>query len=99
MNISTGIYEQIINQLFRVKLDAIDTSQFYVGTKKIGKEEAVVLLGRYLQRLLETAFASIPDDQSSEKCVEFVNSVIKALGREFCLDEHVKWGLTPFYKR
>ena len=30
MNISTGIYEQIINQLFKIKLDEIDEERFYI---------------------------------------------------------------------
>ena len=87
MNIETGVYEQIVNQLFSIKLKNIDKERFYVGTKLIGKREAVELLSRYLQHLLEIAFAGIPEDQSSEQCAKFVNDVIKKLGRDFNVED------------
>ena len=40
----TGIYEQIINQLFRHKLETYNRNVYHIGTKEIGREEAIVYL-------------------------------------------------------
>lgn len=83
MNIPTGIYEQIINHLFKMKLDEVDSERFYIGKKPITKEEAIHILSKYLQHLIEIVFIGAPEDQNTDKYTEFVNSVIRALGREF----------------
>ena len=56
MNISTGIYEQIINRLFQLKLNQVDSERFYIGKKPIAKDDAVKILSKYLQHLIEVAF-------------------------------------------
>lgn len=87
MDISTGIYEQIINRLFKLKLEKVDTERFYIGKKPIAKEEAIRILSKYLQHLIEVAFIGTPEDQDADKYTEFVNSVIKTLGREFNVED------------
>ena len=86
-SISTGIYEQIINRLFQLKLDKVDTERFYIGKKIISKDDAVHILSKYLQRLIEIAFVGSPEDLNVEKYTDFVNSVIKTLGREFSVED------------
>lgn len=44
--ISTGVYEQIINRLFKLKLDEVDADRFFIGKKKITKEDAVHILSK-----------------------------------------------------
>ena len=34
-NIHTGVYEQIINRLFKLKLNEVDAGRFYIGKKLI----------------------------------------------------------------
>ena len=87
MNISTGIYEQIINQLFKIKLDEIDEERFYIGRKSISKSDAVHILSKYLQHLIEIAFIGTADEQDTDKYTDFVNSVIKTLGKEFNVED------------
>ena len=87
MDISTGIYEQIINRLFKLKLEKVDAERFYIGKKPIAKEEAIRILSKYLQHLIEVAFIGTPEDQDADKYTEFVNSVIKTLGREFNVED------------
>ena len=87
MNISTGIYEQIINQLFKIKLDEIDEERFYIGRKSISKSDAVHILSKYLQHLIEIAFIGTADEQNTDKYTDFVNSVIKTLGKEFNVED------------
>lgn len=86
-NIPTGVYEQIINRLFNLKLSRMDAERFYIGKKQISKDDAVHILSKYLQRLIEVAFVGVPDDQEVGKYTDFVNSVIKTLGREFDVDD------------
>ena len=86
-SISTGVYEQIINRLFQLKLDKVDTERFYIGKKIISKDDAVHILSKYLQRLIEIAFVGSPEDLNVNKYTDFVNSVIKTLGREFSVDD------------
>lgn len=59
-NIHTGVYEQIINRLFKLKLNEVDAGRFYIGKKLISKDDAVHILSKYLQHLIEVAFAGTP---------------------------------------
>lgn len=86
-NISTGVYEQIINRLFLLKLNKVDAERFYIGKKLISKDDAVHILSKYLQHLIEVAFIGTPEDQNVDKYIEFVNSVIRTLGKEFNVDD------------
>lgn len=86
-NIHTGVYEQIINRLFKLKLNKVDTERFYIGKKPISKDDAMSILSKYLQNLIEIAFANTPDDQDADKYTDFINSVIKALGKEFNMND------------
>ena len=40
-NIHTGVYEQIINRLFKLKLNEVDAGRFYISKKLIAKDDAV----------------------------------------------------------
>lgn len=41
----------------------MDAERFYIGKKQISKDDAVHILSKYLQRLIEVAFVGVPDDQ------------------------------------
>lgn len=86
-NISTGVYEQIINCLFQSKLNGVDSERFYIGKRMISKTDAVHILSKYLQRLIEVAFVGVTEEQNVDKYTDFVNSVIKTLGREFDVED------------
>ena len=85
--IATGIYEQIINRLFKQKLDQVDTERFYIGKKAISKGDAINILSKYLQHLIEIAFLGTAEDENADKYTVFINSVIKTLGREFNIED------------
>lgn len=86
-NIITGVYEQIINRLFRLKLNQVDAERFYIGKRPISKNDAVHILSKYLQHLIEIAFIGTPEDENADKYTDFINSVIKTLGREFKIED------------
>lgn len=85
-DIQTGVYEQIINRLFQLKLNEVDADRFYIGKKQITKDDAVRILSKYLQHLIETAFIDEPEDEDVGKYTDFINSVIRTLGKEFKIE-------------
>ncbi len=83
-----GIYDQIINQLFRAKIEACDKEAFYIGEKKIGRSEAVVNLTSYLSNIVRDVIkAEAIDEAGVERCMGFINSVIKCLGSSFNMQD------------
>lgn len=85
----TGIYEQIINQLFKYKLDRCDRKVYHIGIKKIGKEEAIKHLSRYLYSLIQRLVADLVDtDDGIERSIGLVNEIIKKLGTEFHIEQY-----------
>ena len=83
MELIPGIYEQIVNKLFSAKLGELNSEQFYIGKKPIGKKEAIELLTKYLSHLFEIAFEHADENQSPDVCISFVNKVIETLGSTF----------------
>lgn len=65
----------------------MDANRFYIGKKPIGKDDAVHILSKYLQRLIEIVFIGTPEDLETDRYTDFVNSVIKMLGKEFNVDD------------
>lgn len=84
-----GIYEQIINQLFRCKLDKYDRKIYHIGMKEIGRDEAVLYLSRYLYALIQNVIDEAAQQENGvEKCIQFTNDVIKELGQKFCIENY-----------
>lgn len=87
MNLNTGIYEQIINQLFEEKIRQEDITKYYIGKKPIDKDNVAGYLSRYLYMLFKQVLSQLPDDESGvQKGVDLANQIIKKLGRDFNLD-------------
>lgn len=97
----TGIYEQIINQLFAQKVAKADRDRFFIGTRSIEPSEVVKLLSMYLSNLFEQVLIDVvqipmEDDDSEEepipnndavaKGIAIANAIIKKLSQEFQLD-------------
>ena len=93
-----GIYEQVINQLFESKIEAIDQNRFFIGERFIKKEEAAKLLSMYLTCIFEQVLSGITNDNEDEdsvdeenesnikKEVDLANAIIHKLVNEFNLD-------------
>ena len=63
----TGIYEQIINQLFEEKLSSIDQNRFYIGERTIEKHEFAKLLSMYLTNIFEQVLTDSDLDEDDEE--------------------------------
>lgn len=92
-----GIYEQIINQLFEEKLSSIDQNRFYIGERKIEKNEVAKLLSMYLSSIFEQMLSDVvgtSDDEDDEnkkkdsikKGIDLANAIIRKLVNDFSLE-------------
>lgn len=87
--IPTGIYEQVINQLFAEKLKSFDEKDFFIGKRVIKSKDAADYLSRYLYNLVSELFHSFDrSDNGISICSGIVNDVIKQLGREFNIEDY-----------
>lgn len=83
-----GLYENIINQLFEIKLEQLDNKKYYIGTKPMDASNVAKYLSRYLYSLFEQVFAQLKqDDETVEKAVTLANTIIKTLSRDFYLED------------
>lgn len=96
-----GIYEQILNKLFEKKLSICDHNRFYVGERKIKREEVSKILSMYLCHIFEQVLLDVVDvtadtDESDEearnhaidKGISLANAIISKLVNEFHLDSN-----------
>ena len=86
MEMEIGLYEQIINQLFKVKLEQVDKAKFYIGKEPIDKSNVAEYLSQYLFGLFKLAFFNLTGESDVYRGINFANEIIKQLEREFNLD-------------
>ena len=78
--IELGLYEQIINKLFEVKLDGLNHQEYFIGKRSITKENVSRYLSRYLYGLFEQVFSQFnKDEESVRNAVQLANDIIKHL--------------------
>lgn len=83
-----GIYEQIINKLFEVKLDGLNHQEFFIGKRSITKNNVAKYLSRYLYGLFEEVFSQFNQDEDSvEKAIKLANDIIKQLAQNFYIED------------
>lgn len=77
-----GLYEQIINQLIKSKLNDLDKTKFYIKEVEIDKIEASRILAQYLNEKFRLALNLISGDDSIERQIKISNKIIKLLRTE-----------------
>lgn len=86
--IELGLYEQIINKLFEVKLGELDHQEYFIGKRSITKDNVARYLSRYLYSLFEEVFSQFnQDDDSVEKAIKLANDIIKQLAQNFYIED------------
>ncbi len=86
--IELGLYEQIINKLFEVKLDGLDKQEFYIGKQPMTKDNVASYLSRYLYGLFVDVFSQFnQDEESVKKAVSLANDIIKHLAQKFYIED------------
>ncbi len=82
-----GLYEQIINKLFEVKLDGLNRQEFFIGKRSITKDNVAKYLSRYLYGLFEEVFSQFNQDDSVENAIKLANDIIKQLARDLYIED------------
>lgn len=94
----TGVYEQILNDLFEEKISRADADRYYIGCRDVKKKEAAKLLSMYLLSVIEPLFFGLVNssandedaEDSTNDCVQrgisVANAIIKKLVDEFHVD-------------
>lgn len=82
-----GLYEQLINKLVTIKLNAIDKDKFYIKENSLDKSEAAKILSQYLCDVIRFALNTHHGEDSIEKQIELSNKIILLLGNELKNEE------------
>lgn len=87
--IELGLYEQIINQLFEIKLGDLNHQEFFIGKQAITKDNVAKYLSQYLCGLFEEVFSQFSQDEDSvEKAIKLANDIIKKLAQDLYIDDN-----------
>ena len=76
--IELGLYEQIINQLFEIKLGDLNHQEFFIGKQAITKDNVAKYLSQYLYGLFEEVFSQFNQDEDSVEKAESIRKKIMA---------------------
>ncbi|MDN3670712.1 DUF3427 domain-containing protein [Echinicola jeungdonensis] len=71
-----GIYESIITQLIKSKLEELNKDKYHIKTVSIDKEEAANLLANYLYEIVKKALSLYKHDHGLEKQLSLTNKLI-----------------------
>lgn len=94
----TGIYEQILNDLFEKKILQADPDKYFIDYREIKKQEAAQLLSLYLLNIIEPLISEIINSSTSDeenndtgsgyvqKGIAFTNAIIQKLVNDFHID-------------
>lgn len=86
--IELGLYEQIINKLFEVKLDGLNHREYFIGKHSITKENVARYLSHYLYGLFEEVFSQFNQDEDSvNDAIRLANDIIKHLAQKFYIED------------
>ena len=83
----TGIYEEIVTQLVKSKLENLDSSKFYIKQVPIDKAEASELLSLHLSQSIKYALSLLKGDNAIERQIEVANKIIHFLRDEMKNEE------------
>lgn len=77
----TGIYEQLIHQLIRERLTDLGGEVYFIGEKKLDKEEATRVLTLYLSEIISRALDSFEGKDALENKITFANQLISWINK------------------
>ena len=85
-----GIYEELVTQLVRQKLDNIDGKAFLINKSVLDKEEASTILSKHLSQTIKTALNYVKGENQIELQIEIANKIILFLKEELKKEEFIK---------
>lgn len=82
-----GIYEELVTQLVRQKLENIDEKAFFINKSVLDKEEASSLLAKHLSQTIKTALNYVKGENQIELQIQIANKIILFLKEELKKEE------------
>jgi superfamily II DNA or RNA helicase len=82
-----GIYEELVTQLVKQKLEGLNRDLFYIERTPIDKAEATEVLSKHLAETIRAALNYIKGDKQIELQIDIANKIIHYLKNELKKDE------------
>ena len=79
MRLSSGLYEQLIDELMRRELNALDPTQWSWDQEAIDAAESPTILSRYLERVIRRGLDACTGDQALQQRVAVCNDIVERL--------------------
>lgn len=77
-----GIYEELVTQLVKLKINELDQNAYLINKTKIDKEEAAGILAKHLSLTIKHALEYVKGEKQIELQIEIVNKIIRFLKEE-----------------
>lgn len=77
--IKDGLYEALINQLLKSRLDDLEKDQYHINEVKIDKAEASKILTNYTVNIIHQGLSQVSGDNSIERQIDVCNNIILLL--------------------
>lgn len=79
MRLSSGLYEQLIDELMRRELNALDPTQWSWDQEAIDAAESPTILSQYLERVIRRGLDACTGDQALQQRVAVCNDIVERL--------------------
>jgi len=79
LRLSSGLYEQLIDELMRRELNALDPTQWSWDQEAIDAAESPTILSRYLERVIRRGLDACTGDQALQQRVAVCNDIVERL--------------------
>lgn len=79
MRFSSGLYEQLIDELMRRELNALDPTQWSWDQEAIDAAESPTILSQYLERVIRRGLDACTGDQALQQRVAVCNDIVERL--------------------
>ncbi len=79
MRLSSGLYEQLIDELMRRELKELDLTRWSWSQEAIDEAESPIILSRYLERIVRRALDACTGDQALQQRVSVCNDIIERI--------------------
>jgi superfamily II DNA or RNA helicase/HKD family nuclease len=78
----TGLYEQLINRIFKERLESLNKEKFVIKSVEVDKAQAANYLAHYVSQVIFSALGSITGTDAVHKQIELANKIIRLLIKE-----------------
>jgi geranylgeranyl pyrophosphate synthase len=77
-----GIYEELVTQLVKKKIEELGNEKYYIKKNSIDKEEASIILAQHISKTVKHALTLIKGENAIESQINIANKIVKLLKEE-----------------